>query len=435
MPKRHKLDLRHEYKLNALGRYKWPMLGLIVLFLVALGFIIFKSRAVTFTTVSPPTTINADCSVDVAAPLNAWIASLPNNTIINFPTNGCYRAESAVMIKEKGGFFINGNGTKLVRTTANGKNDGNFRHLHIVASAYIGVRDLIIEGQKQPSAGYIVASEDEAGLALYGVTHANFDNLNISHVHGDFIYMNNHGSLWNTNITIQNSTFADAGRQGTAMNAVDTILFTHNNISGNHRSMFDFEVDGKNGGARNVTIDNNIVGGGANYFLTVTGGGPEVKNIVVSNNTVNRGMHTQVDAPNGKGYQWGPISILNNVSDRGGNGTVMEMHGVKDGLIQGNSLVVTGTNASGQPNNYMVQLFGGSTNFRIIGNRTQGALATTAAAAGVTYCESNNTPPTPGAPQCTVTPPRIEAESGISSKPANILPDPTASNGKYLIFR
>lgn len=435
MPKRHKLDLRRKLKLKTLGRYKWPMLGLTVLLLVVLGFIIFKSRAATFTSVTVPSSIKADCSVDVATQLNDWLDSLPNNTLVHLAANGCYRAESAIIIKNKVAFYVYGDGAKIMRTTANGQADGNYRHLHIVASSYVGVRDLTIVGQKKPETGYIVASEDEAGLALYGVSHATFDNLNISHVHGDFVYMNNHGSLWNTNITIENSTFDDAGRQGTAMNAVDTILFTHNSISGQHRSMFDFEVDGKQGGARNVTIDNNVVGGGANYFLTVTGGGPEVKNIIVSNNTVHRGMHTQVDAPDGKGFQWGPVSIINNVSDRGGNGTVIEMHGVKDGLIQGNSVIVTGVNSTGQPNNYLVQLFGGSSNFRIIANKTQGALATTTAAAGVSYCESNNTPPTPGAPSCNVGPSRVEAESGNTSKPANILSDPSASAGKYLIFR
>ncbi len=351
--------------------------------------------------VFPPDSIKYDCSEDVAASLNAWLDSLPNGTTVALRPNGCYRAESAIQINDKQYFAINGNGATLKRTTYNGNNapNGDYRHIHIAGGFIITIRDLNILGQKNPAGGYVVAVEDQMGIGIYGSLIVNIDNVNIQHVHGDFVYITYRGpKVTAKNITIQNSTFKDAGRQGIAIIDVDGAMIKNNSISGTGRSSIDLEPGGaEKSDIDNVTIDGNTVADGQSNFISNEGGGGGLANLVVSNNTLIRPMTIVIDPP--KAFRRGPVTIINNKGTNPGK-TPFEIHGVDGLFIRGNRLAV-GLNDNGLKSRSLVNIYG-STNVQVTDNITTNALVTLSALGQVSsgFCEKNNSPTSPGIPSC-----------------------------------
>ena len=79
------------------------------------------SQAATPASVPPtssvPSTIAADCSVDVSSALTSWVTTVPDNSVISFPTNGCYRIDSTVELDGRNGLDFEGNGSTLTATT------------------------------------------------------------------------------------------------------------------------------------------------------------------------------------------------------------------------------------------------------------------------------------------------------------------------------
>lgn len=349
----------------------------------------------------PPDTIKYDCSEDVAASLNAWLASLPNGTAVALRPNGCYRAESAIVLTDKQWFTINGNNATLKRTTYNGANapPGNYRHLHLAGGGVIVIRDLNILGQKNPAGGYVVAVEGQMGIGIYGSVAVNIDNVNIQHVHGDFVYITYRGAKNTAQaITIQNSYFRDAGRQGIAIIDVDGATIRNNDIRGTGRSTIDLEPAGaEKSDIDNVTIDNNTFADGGSNFISNEGGGGGLKNLVVSNNNLIRPMTIVIDPP--KAFRRGPVTIINNRGTNPGK-TPFEIHGVDGLVIKGNRLAVA-LNDQGLPAKGLVNIYG-STNVQVMDNITTGAAFTMQALGQIStgYCEKNNIPMSIGIPIC-----------------------------------
>jgi hypothetical protein len=57
-----------------------------------------------------PATIPADCSRDVSAELNAWVASVPDGSTLQFAPAGCYRVDRKLTVRDRNGLTFEGNG-------------------------------------------------------------------------------------------------------------------------------------------------------------------------------------------------------------------------------------------------------------------------------------------------------------------------------------
>src|SRR5436309_5344978 len=113
-----------------------------VLALIAVGLVVYAtpSGAATYTA---PTEIAADCSVDVSAALTSWVATVPDNSVISFPTNGCYRIDGTVELDGRNGLDFEGNGSTFTATTVG---DGNRAHWRFVGGSQITVRNMTVVG-------------------------------------------------------------------------------------------------------------------------------------------------------------------------------------------------------------------------------------------------------------------------------------------------
>lgn len=152
------------------------------------------------------------------------------------------------------------------------------RHLRIQSGSGITLRNLTILGARTGcSEGcgsamldrqHGIAIESRAGNPVSGVL---LDNITISGVHGDFLYLGTKGSDTQADlprgIEIRNSRFSNSGRQGIAIAGGSDVLIKDNRLESAGRSTFDFEAEA--GGASAIDIVGNEIFDYDNSVLNV----------------------------------------------------------------------------------------------------------------------------------------------------------------------
>jgi hypothetical protein len=266
-------------------------------------------RAVASTARSVPSNIKADCSVADSGPaLGDWLNSLPANTTVEFPTNGCFHILHSLDIHGTTGLTIDGNGSTLSQTFDNGAGDVQ-GILYLSQDTNFAVSDLKVTGAYNGSnggGGY----EADYGLfmeANHGVT---ITNMHMIDIQGDFIILdppqnNDTGTdqSLNTNVKITNSTFTNAGYHGITIESVNGFTFEHNTVTNVGVDAIDAEYDtystsfDANGNAEQAAQDNIIIAGntwtnfGDIWYASLQGQLPGVQqqNVNLSYNTINGG--------------------------------------------------------------------------------------------------------------------------------------------------
>lgn len=260
-----------------------------------------------------PASIPADCSRDVSAEVNAWIASVPDHATARFATNGCYRVDGRLIVRGRTGLTIEGNGSTF-RQVTDGRELGNAARERGAWTFFLAtdlrVRNMTVMGPNtnpDRTHAYVPALEGQAAYTVGNSTGVVLENVAAFDVYGDFVFLGGRAH----NVLVQNSTFARAGRQGWTING-ENITFDHNRISQTPRSTIDIEP-AQSSVVRHVTISNNLVGRGRLYFLANVGASAPVEDIQILNNTlVGKAMTIHVDPPTG--YRYG-FKVIGNVSD------------------------------------------------------------------------------------------------------------------------
>lgn len=303
-----------------------------------------------------PSTVPADCSADATKALEAWFASVPDDSTMRLAAGGCYRIDGTLHITARNRLLLDGNGATL---RAEGDGDRDRRHLRVVGGSHILLRNFTVEGVN-PKAGATADSyrADRAfqhGIALDSVAGALVEHVTIRNVYGDFVYIGRAdgrptATSVGSNITIRDSTFEGSGRQGVAIAMGNGILITGNTIGGVGRSMFDLEPNTANQAIRDVSIVANHTGAARNFWL----------------------------ANKGQGFMIGPVTIRANVMDAPTGGLVFSFHDDAGGArgpwtIEDNVLIASDkVHDEGSRGAFF---FTGSTDVTIRGNRVSFAAA------------------------------------------------------------
>jgi hypothetical protein len=306
-----------------------------------------------------PDTIDATGTKDVTTDLNAYLASVPDGSVIEFPAGAKYRVEGTVLLRDRRDLTIDGNDALIFATT-----DGsdvipppgggiaanwprNRHHIEIKGSSGIVIRDLNVRGAN-PNAGmreeaYVSALEAQHAFSITGgAADIELDHVRATDVYGDFVYVGGgHGQEWNRNIHIHDSHFERNGRQGIAVTRGQGVLVERNYIGDTRRATFDLEPSSLNGGALEVVIRDNEIGPGRLAFLAARGVGPNIS-FTVENNILHRGMGTTVKT--GHQYRRGPIRIVGNISDYeiGSSSPALEFHRVDGVVVRDNYQAIQG---------------------------------------------------------------------------------------------
>ena len=244
------------------------------------------SSAPTGVAFSPPPDLAADCSTDVAGRLTAWIASVPDNSVLSFPKGACYRVDTPLTIQQRSGLLLDGNGATL-KAVAEG--DRNRDHLRIMGSSNITVRNLVVRGAN-PHAGaaadaYRANREAQHGFDLLGVEGVLLDGVEAYDLFGDFVYIGG-AKVASAHVTVRNSHFERGGRQGISVTNGEDVVIEGNLIAGVPRSLFDLEPNSRTGRALHVQLIGNQTGPAHNFWLASKGVGSDVGDITIRGNVM-----------------------------------------------------------------------------------------------------------------------------------------------------
>ena len=289
---------------------------------------------------SAPAAIPADCSRDVTADLTAWFASVPDNSVLSFAPNGCYRVDGTLVVAHRSGLTFEGNNATFKQVTDGSElvNPKKVRTRNVWTfgtSTNLVVRNLTTTGAN-PFAGrgdraYSPKFEAQHAYLVLGVNGMLMDNVNAYDVFGDFVALGGNVS----NFTVRNSSFARNGRQGWSINGTN-IVFENNSITETRRATIDMEPPSPMFASKNVYIRNNDVGPGRLFFFSSVGAAAPMDNINITGNRLHKKPLVIFVAPP-KGTR-SNYHVVGNVSDVGvsGFGSAMVFKDIRGLEVRGN---------------------------------------------------------------------------------------------------
>jgi outer membrane murein-binding lipoprotein Lpp len=243
----------------------------------------------TPTGVSVPTSIDKTGATDVTSALQTFINNQPNGTTIIFPANGIYKTTGRVSITNKTGLTLIGNGSDL-RVSDTG--------LRVVTSSNITIRGFDIVGTNT-QAGTTAAcctDEGEHGVAIYSSNTTLIEDVDVTRVFGDCVYVNANvvpGGTWSDGVTYRDSDCTLTGRHGIGVIRGRNMVIENVFFDDIGFDVVDLEPGAADAGAIGFMFRNNTVGfygwtDSYNSFLLAACGasGAVIRDVTVTGNTV-----------------------------------------------------------------------------------------------------------------------------------------------------
>jgi len=265
--------------------------------------------------VSVPSSIDATGRTDVSGAFAVFLASVPDNRVIQLAAGGQYRMESTLVVSDRHGLTLDGNGARIFATTRGDRERANLR---LLRGSDITIENLWIQGAN-PDGGvggiFDLALEAQHGIDIQGTRNTTVRNTTITDPYGDFINMQlDYHDGWTDGVHIVGNHFERSGRQGITITAARNVVVENNTMTDMRRATFDFEPGrADRWGADNVLIRNNDIGPGQLNFIAAAGQGP-VDDVTIQGNHLH-GQALQVfmhDTAGGIRRNW---KVLDNTSD------------------------------------------------------------------------------------------------------------------------
>jgi hypothetical protein len=324
--------------------------------------------------VAVPASITSNCSRDVTAELNRWIASVGDGSVLQFTPNACYRIDGTLRIENRNNLTFEGNGATF-RAYTDGRElppsaARTRSQLVFAGGSNLTVRNVIVRGAN-PNAGmgdaaYVAELEAQHGFVIGGTVGIVLDHVQVYDVYGDFVYV----GAPSRNVLVENSVFRRNGRQGWTVAGGDGVTFDHNTISDTRRATIDMEPVSTSSAQRNVTFSNNTIGDGRLFLVSNHGAAAQTVNFAfLYNRLVTKPMTIHVEGDPGVRSHY---RVIGNVSDTAASqegGGVIYFDGTSDVEIRDNVVPV-------QPNRGISGVgLANTTNVEVSGNRFPDATA------------------------------------------------------------
>jgi Right handed beta helix region len=298
-------------------------------------------------TMRVPTYIDATGRTDVTRQLQDFFSRVPDFYTITFSPYARYRVEGTLELMNRRGLVFQGNSAVIF---ASSRADGQRAHWRVIRGAQLVFRDLTVAGASKVGGtpyAFVSSLQWQHGFDLRGVTAVEIDDVTITDVYGDCVYVGlgiGTRALWSSGVHLHDSVCRRNGRQGVAITAGQDVTVDHTSFDATGLMTFDIEPNGEDGGADRVSIVNNWVAGGFREFFGVVGLG-SVSNVVVSHNTlIAKALTVLVATP---GQRRTGIMITGNTSDlayRQRDGAPMQFEGVDSLTVTGNVQSLVGPN-------------------------------------------------------------------------------------------
>jgi hypothetical protein len=214
---------------------------------------------------APP---NSNGLLDDTAELEAFLACVPDNRVINFPTKDgpiTYEVEQTFDITDRVGLTFQAAGVTFKASTLVGDLDpedpkSNPRpHVHILRGMDIVIRGLTIDGANV-TCDYIGEFAFEAGFMDTFSNGTVLDGVHVTEVGGDGVTLEGQGQHTgqpDLNASVLGSTFDCYGRMGVGVTDIDGFTITGNQFTRGGRSTIDLEPVDQDQTIQNGVIENN----------------------------------------------------------------------------------------------------------------------------------------------------------------------------------
>jgi len=299
---------------------------------------------VTLRTVAVPANIDRSGATDVSSALNAFIASVPDGSIIAFPTDATYRLDTGIQFANRHGLVFAGNGTTLMVGASASGNDplaSSFvlgwaygAHFWEFGNTDIAIRDFVLVGNS-PSPGVFLRDNGQhlSSFEVEGATRVEITGCRSSNYYGDFVKVGvNSTSVW-----VHDNTITSVGRNGGTIISGRDITFERNSFGTVGYCVFDVEPNKVTQATYNAKFLANTVVSWGNGFLAVEAShtGAIIDGIVVDGNTVT-GSTIETVIDNGGATRIKNISFTNNTGAKATTGPILIFAHIDGLTIEGN---------------------------------------------------------------------------------------------------
>jgi hypothetical protein len=131
-----------------------------------------------------PSSIPGDCSVDVTQQILSWIASVPDNAVLNFGQSACYAIEGTLEFRGRTSLDFEGHGSTFRSFTAPADQRAIWRAIGLANNTF---HNMTIRGSYANGGTFNSSLQHAHAIDLRG-TSATVANLSLSDVAGDCVY-------------------------------------------------------------------------------------------------------------------------------------------------------------------------------------------------------------------------------------------------------
>lgn len=287
---------------------------------------------VTTGSYSVPASIDATGRTDVSSALISFIASVPNGSVINFPSGGVYGITKSIKVGYgRHNLVIDGHGATIRYLSSLASNENYSVWYDFGGGSYLTFENFNLVGGSTSPGVFSSGGTGQHGVLVQS-NEVEVAGNTISAVWGDAVFIES-----STNVWVHDNHVVSAGRNGLAIISGTNITAERNAVDRAGYTTFDIEPNTSSEASTNVVLRNNSAGTWTNSFLSVEGShtGAPINGVTVTGNTINGGtLLTVID--NGGTSRMTSITFSNNSSAVPGYGPVLRFAHIDGLTVTGN---------------------------------------------------------------------------------------------------
>jgi hypothetical protein len=173
-------------------------------------------------TIKVPASIDATGRTDVSQALQAFVDSVPDHSVVRFPTNASYRLDGdGIVLDGRQDLVFIGHDVQL-----SGAGCDVLDSLFIIGarrpSSAIRIEGLTLIGDNAAAGTpdtFLAGCEYQMGVAVYGSSDVEISDVTVRSVRGDCLYVGGRGDpfIWSSDVTFRDSVCSGPGRMGVAV--------------------------------------------------------------------------------------------------------------------------------------------------------------------------------------------------------------------------
>jgi hypothetical protein len=278
-----------------------------------------------------PGSVPSGCSTDATAQILSWIASVPNNSTVQFDTGACYRIEGTLELRNRN-LTIDGNGSTFKSLDA----PTGQRSMWRAFDSTVTFRNMTIVGSYTNGGVHDGSLQWAHGIDLRG-TDVVVENVSMSDLGGDCVYFGLGADR--SSGAVRDSSCRRIGRNGVSVVAGDDIRVERMTTDRIGYIAFDVEPNtGAGNGSSRVVFDSNTIGSYYMKAYTVIGNAPVSDQKFTNNTVVGQGLKIGVID---RSHRPQRLTITGNSSDTPTAPAAMNLDGIDGATVSSNTVPMT----------------------------------------------------------------------------------------------